>query len=153
MRQEQSGIATVREQAAHDRLRRLVLVCFMLIVLETPLRGQTQAPLSKSQTPQQPTAQTSPQDSQSQQPSSRGASPPTSRYKPLRDEEDWSYLRDSSRRARYIGTQPSVQVQWQVDAHTSLNVIYTRFASGKFLREMPPSRSVNYFTAWMQYRF
>lgn len=56
-------------------------------------------------------------------------------------------------RARYIGWQPSLELKWQVSDHLSLNGIYTYFKPGRFLRENPPDRPVNFFTVWAQYRF
>ncbi len=56
-------------------------------------------------------------------------------------------------RARYIGSQATVQAEWQVTHHTTLMGIYTHFFADAFLKESGPGRDVDYVTAWVTYRF
>lgn len=59
--------------------------------------------------------------------------------------------RDS--RARYIGSQPQMQVEWDVDRHLTLVAIYAHFLAGPFLRTSGAGKDVNYVTLWGTYRF
>jgi len=56
-------------------------------------------------------------------------------------------------RERYVGTQSSVSANWAFDRHITFFASYTHFFAGKFLRETPPGRDVDYFTAWVTYKF
>jgi alginate export protein len=56
-------------------------------------------------------------------------------------------------RARYTGSQATVQAEWQVTRHTTLVGIYTHFFAGAFLKESSPGRDVDYVTTWVTYRF
>ncbi|HEV8714079.1 MAG TPA: alginate export family protein [Candidatus Binatia bacterium] len=56
-------------------------------------------------------------------------------------------------RARYIGSQATVQAEWQVNRHTTLVGIYTHFFADAFLKETGPGRDVDYVTTWVTYRF
>lgn len=58
-----------------------------------------------------------------------------------------------NKKARYIGTQPSLHADWQVDSHLSFAANYTRFIAGAFLRETPPADDINFFTTWVTYKF
>lgn len=55
--------------------------------------------------------------------------------------------------ARFIGHQPGVDLQWQIDRHVAFNVYYARFIVGTFLRETPPSEDTTFFAAWLTYKF
>jgi hypothetical protein len=55
--------------------------------------------------------------------------------------------------ARYTGSQPQALLQWNIDRHITLIAIYAHFFTGDFLRETGPSQDVDYFTAWIAYRF
>jgi hypothetical protein len=57
-------------------------------------------------------------------------------------------------RERYVGSQPSVGVYWQVNRHLLLSAAYDHFFAGPFLRKAtPPRRSVDYAAAWLTYKF
>ena len=56
-------------------------------------------------------------------------------------------------RARYVGTQPLVEMQYKLDRRTTLTAAYAHFAPGRFIRETPPGKAVNYFTAYLQFKF
>jgi hypothetical protein len=55
---------------------------------------------------------------------------------------------------RYVGSQLSTGVYWQVDRHLSLSAAYDHFFAGPFLVEASPARrSVDYAAAWATYSF
>jgi hypothetical protein len=55
---------------------------------------------------------------------------------------------------RYVGTQPSVGVYWQINHHLSVSAAYNHFFVGPFLvKATPPRRSVDYAAAWVTYKF
>lgn len=56
-------------------------------------------------------------------------------------------------RAKFIGSLASVRMDYRFDRHLTLTGIYSHFLTGKFLRETPPSKNVDYFTTWLTYRF
>ena len=55
--------------------------------------------------------------------------------------------------ARFIGHQPSVALAWQVERHTTLNLAYTHFFAGGFIRESGPDTDVDFAAVWLVYRF
>jgi hypothetical protein len=60
----------------------------------------------------------------------------------------------SGNRERYVGSQPSVGVYWQINRHLSLSAVYGHFTAGPFLNKaLPPRRSVDYAAAWVTYKF
>jgi hypothetical protein len=61
--------------------------------------------------------------------------------------------RGESNPARYVATAPSVTISWQATQHVFYSVIYTRFLTGGFFQDAPPSRDVNYVATWISYRF
>lgn len=58
-----------------------------------------------------------------------------------------------SSRSRFVGSQPSVQAEWDISRHFSWTGNYTHFFSGAFLKDTKPANDVNYFTTWVSYRF
>src|SRR5262249_330121 len=50
-------------------------------------------------------------------------------------------------RARFIGTQATLQIDARIDAHTLVSTSITHFAAGRFLEETPPGKNVDYFTS------
>jgi len=56
-------------------------------------------------------------------------------------------------RARFIGSQPSVQIEWEISRHFTWGGVLTRFFTGPFLKETGPGRDVNYVTTWLTYKF
>ena len=56
-------------------------------------------------------------------------------------------------RARYVGTQPEVELKWQVDRHLDIKGIFVFFDAGEFLRETPPANDMVYLGAMATYRF
>jgi len=55
--------------------------------------------------------------------------------------------------ARYVGSQPQVQLEWDIDRHITFIAIYAHFIAGPFLQETGPSKDVNYVTTWLTYKF
>lgn len=56
-------------------------------------------------------------------------------------------------RARYVGTQPEVELKWQVDRHLDIKGIFVYFDSGPFILETPPSEDITYLGTMLTYRF
>jgi hypothetical protein len=55
---------------------------------------------------------------------------------------------------RYVGSQPSVGVSWQITRHLSVSGAYDHFFAGPFLAQArPPRRSVDYGAVWLDYKF
>lgn len=55
--------------------------------------------------------------------------------------------------ARYIGSQPQVQFEWDVQRHLTIVAIYAHFLAGPFLRDSGPGQDVDYVTTWISYKF
>ncbi len=55
---------------------------------------------------------------------------------------------------RYVGSQPSVGVYWNVSRHLSISAAYAHFFVGPFLTKASPSgRDVDYAAVWTTYKF
>jgi hypothetical protein len=55
---------------------------------------------------------------------------------------------------RYVGSQPSVGVNGQINRHLLLSAAYGHFFIGPFLvKASPPRRSVDYAASWVTYKF
>jgi hypothetical protein len=55
---------------------------------------------------------------------------------------------------RYVGSQPSAGVYWQINRHLLLSAAYNHFFTGPFLANASPRRrSVDYAAAWVTYKF
>ncbi|HJV65678.1 MAG TPA: alginate export family protein [Geomonas sp.] len=55
--------------------------------------------------------------------------------------------------SRYIGSQPQIQLEWDVQRHITLVAIYAHFLAGPFLRDSGPGEDVDYVTTWITYKF
>ena len=55
--------------------------------------------------------------------------------------------------ARYIGSQPQAQLEWDIDRHLTFSLIYAHFFAGRFIRETGPGKDVDYVTTWLAYKF
>jgi hypothetical protein len=55
--------------------------------------------------------------------------------------------------ARYIGSQAQAMLQWNIARHFNVSTVYAHFFAGEFLEESPPGKDVNYFSAWLTFRF
>lgn len=56
-------------------------------------------------------------------------------------------------RARFVGSQPDVQAEWQINRHLSWTGVVAHFFTGQFLKQTGPGRDVNYVTSWVTYKF
>lgn len=54
---------------------------------------------------------------------------------------------------RYVGSAPSVQVEWRVDPRVTFNAAYVRFFAGPFLEESGPGKDVDFVGARAALRF
>jgi Alginate export len=55
--------------------------------------------------------------------------------------------------ARDVGTLPSVRLDWRISRHLTYTAIYSHFFAGRFLKETPPGKDVNYVSTWLTFRF
>ena len=55
--------------------------------------------------------------------------------------------------ARYVGNQAQVMLEWRADRHLTFTVDCAHFFAGDFLKETTPGKDVDYFSAWMTFRF
>ena len=55
-------------------------------------------------------------------------------------------------RARYVGNQPSMGMEWEINPHVTFNANYTYFFAGDFLKGNS-SRNLNYLMLQMTYKF
>ncbi len=56
-------------------------------------------------------------------------------------------------RARYVGTQPNLTLIWQPTRHLQFVGIYTHFIPGSFIQQTGPSKNVDYFSTWIDFKF
>ena len=54
---------------------------------------------------------------------------------------------------RYIGSQPNLEIRWAIDEHFLAALNFAGFATGTFLRQSPPARSIVFLNAGLTYRF
>lgn len=55
--------------------------------------------------------------------------------------------------ARYVGSQPSIGMEWEATPHMTFNANYTHFFAGDFLKGSSPARNLNYLMLQMTYKF
>ena len=55
--------------------------------------------------------------------------------------------------SRYVGNQAEMMLEWQSDRHITVAADYAHFFAGDFLKQTTPGRDVDYFSAWVTYRF
>ena len=55
--------------------------------------------------------------------------------------------------ARFIGHQTSVQLEWEIDRHTTFDITYSHFFAGDFIKKSGPGADVDFVGAWLVYRF
>jgi len=56
-------------------------------------------------------------------------------------------------RASFVGHQPGLETNIQIDRHTAFSFDFAKFMAGPFLRETPPGENTTYFAAWVTYKF
>ena len=62
-------------------------------------------------------------------------------------------LRPTDGNTRFIGHQPSVQLEWEIDRHMTFDVVYSHFFAGDFLKRSGSGADVDFVGAWLVYRF
>ena len=55
--------------------------------------------------------------------------------------------------ARFAGNQPSAQIVWRISRYLSATTVYTHFFAGRFLRETPPAKDLDYLTSYLTFKF
>jgi hypothetical protein len=55
--------------------------------------------------------------------------------------------------ARYIATQASAQVRWQMTRNVGWFTEYGHFFPGDFLKQATPGKNLNYWTGWLDIRY
>lgn len=55
--------------------------------------------------------------------------------------------------SREIGSQVQTSIQWNLNRHLSVNIVYAHFFAGRFLRDGPEGHDVNYLSTWVTFRF
>ena len=55
--------------------------------------------------------------------------------------------------ARFVGHRPGAEVRWQANRHLWFQADYGIFYAGKFVRESPSGRNLNYWALWAGYKF
>ncbi|MGH8650992.1 MAG: alginate export family protein [Gammaproteobacteria bacterium] len=62
-------------------------------------------------------------------------------------------LRGADGSARFIGHQPSVGLEWQIERHTTFNGVYSHFFAGDYIKKSGPELDVDFVGTWIQYKF
>jgi hypothetical protein len=55
--------------------------------------------------------------------------------------------------ARYVGSSPQAQLEWDIGRHITFVGIYAHFFAGKFIEETGTHKDIDYFTTWITYKF
>ena len=55
--------------------------------------------------------------------------------------------------ARYVGSTPSLTTVWAASRHLTFLTSYVHVFPGEFMQQSPPSKPIDYFTAWLTYKF
>ncbi len=56
-------------------------------------------------------------------------------------------------RARYVGTQPELEVKYTFNRHLDLKGIFVYFDAGDFIKQTPPGRDITYLGTMLTFRF
>ena len=56
-------------------------------------------------------------------------------------------------RARYIGNQNAVEIEWNPSPHWTTTAYWSHFANGQFLNEATKSQNLNYVAGWVSFHF
>ncbi len=54
---------------------------------------------------------------------------------------------------RYLGTQPSVRIEWRPTRHWLVAATIAHFCAGEVIRASGPGEDVDYFSSWTTYTF
>jgi len=55
--------------------------------------------------------------------------------------------------ARYVGTNPELQLDWEINRHLGATIYYSHFFAGPFLQTSGPGKDIDFFTGWVTYKF
>jgi hypothetical protein len=55
--------------------------------------------------------------------------------------------------AHEIGILPSVRLDWRISRYFTYTAVYSHFFAGRFLKETPPGKDVDYVSTWLTFRF
>jgi Alginate export len=55
--------------------------------------------------------------------------------------------------ARYVGSQPNLEIRWAISEHFLAALNVAGFITGTFLQQSPPSKEIVFFNAGLTYRF
>ena len=55
--------------------------------------------------------------------------------------------------ARYIRSQTAVQLEWKIDRNLTFTTKYLHFFPGQFLEQSTPGCSIDYVTAFFDFKF
>ncbi|MBC8286827.1 MAG: alginate export family protein [Nitrospinae bacterium] len=58
-----------------------------------------------------------------------------------------------SSRARYVGTQPELEIKYTFNRHLDLKGIFVHFRAGEFLKQTSPGSDINYLGSMLTFRF
>jgi hypothetical protein len=61
-------------------------------------------------------------------------------------------VRGDASRARYVGSQGAVKVEWEIDPLFSLAAAYVHFFAGRFLSESGHGRDIDFIASWLTWR-
>ena len=56
-------------------------------------------------------------------------------------------------RARYVGTQPELEVKYRFNRHLDLKGIFNYFRAGKFLKQSSNGSDITYLGSMLTFRF
>ena len=62
-------------------------------------------------------------------------------------------LRSGGGGTQFVGHQPGIGFEWAVERHTTVNVAYSHFFAGDFIRQSGPGADVDFLAIWLIYRF
>jgi hypothetical protein len=55
--------------------------------------------------------------------------------------------------ARFIGSQPNLEIRWAISEHFLAALNLAGFTTGTFLQQSPPSKGIVFFNVGLTYRF
>jgi hypothetical protein len=56
-------------------------------------------------------------------------------------------------RERYVGANPELQLDWQINRHLGATTYYSHFFAGPFLQASGPGKDTDFFALWVAYKF
>jgi len=55
--------------------------------------------------------------------------------------------------ARFVGSQPNLEIRWAISEHFLAALNLAGFVPGEFLKQSPPSNAIVFFNLGLTYRF